>query len=184
MPDQSPNALTDTTDAPSVSVRAARATDADALLALVDALADYEKLPRPEADARARLVRDGFETDPPRFFVLIAEDEETSAPVGYAIYLETYSSFLARPTLYIEDLFVLPQARGAGAGRALFAALASLAVERDCGRMEWVCLNWNTLAIGFYERRDAEHLDEWRSYRLTGDALRRAAVSPAESGSR
>ncbi len=177
MPVQPPSRLTNAATVSPVSVRRAHAGDADALLALVDALADYEKLPRPDAGARARLIRDGFETAPPRFSVFVAEAENAPAPVGYAIYLETYSSFLARPTLYIEDLFVLPDARGSGAGRALFAALAGEALRRECGRMEWVCLNWNELAIGFYKRRNAEPLDEWRSYRLTGDALRRAADS-------
>lgn len=157
-----------------ITVRAARREDADAVLELVDALADYEKLERPRADARERLIADGFERTPPRFVTLLAEDADGRA-VGYAFFLETYSSFLARPTLYIEDLFVLPEARGKGAGSALFTALAAEAVGRGCGRMEWVCLDWNELAIGFYESKGAQHLDDWRYYRLTGEELARAA---------
>jgi Acetyltransferases len=160
---------------PRVSVRPAAPADADALLTLIDALADYEKLERPAPDARERLIRDAFSASPPRFTVLLAESDASAdgRPVGYAILLETYSSFLAKPTLYLEDLFVLPEARGIGAGSALFRAAAEEANRRGCGRMEWVCLDWNQLAIDFYERRGAQHLRDWRYYRLDGDALER-----------
>jgi GNAT superfamily N-acetyltransferase len=160
-----------------ITVRAARRDDAPALLALVDALADYEQLDRPDAAARARLVADGFHREPRRFEALLAvargdePGEEHEAPVGYAIFFETYSSFLARPTLYIEDLFVLPERRERGAGAALFARLAREAVDRDCGRMEWVVLDWNRLAKDFYERRGGRHLAEWQTYRLTREQL-------------
>lgn len=151
-------------------VRPATADDADALLSLIDALADYEKLDRPTDDARHRLVEDGFGVRP-RFGCLLALQD--GAAVGYAIFFETYSTFLAKPTLYLEDLFVRPEARGSGAGRALFAAIEREALARGCGRLEWACLNWNQLAIDFYARRGAQHLDTWRSYRLTEDDLRR-----------
>jgi len=157
-----------------ITVRSARREDADALLSLVDALADYESLARPDEAARARLIADGFERTTPRFGTLLAEDGNGHA-VGYAFYLETYSSFLAKPTLYIEDLFVLPETRGKGAGSALFGALAAEAARRGCGRMEWVCLDWNQLAIDFYESRGAQHLDDWRYYRLTEEDLTRIA---------
>lgn len=160
-----------------IHVRPARRADADALLSLIDSLADYEKLDRPDAEARARLVRDAWERNPPRFEALLAEEEreDGAVPVGYAIVFETYSSFLARPTLYIEDLFVLPEARGRGAGKAFLRYLAGEAVRRGCGRMEWVCLDWNRLAIDFYESRGAEHLNEWRYYRLTEEKLKELA---------
>lgn len=161
---------------PQIVVRRARREDADALLSLVDALADYEKLDRPDEGARARLTHDGFECEPARFSTLLAvepTDAGGERPVGYAIFFETYSSFLAKPTLYMEDLFVLPDARKKGAGSALFAALAREAQERGCGRMEWVCLDWNELAIGFYEARGAQHLSDWRYYRLAGADLKR-----------
>ena len=153
-------------------VRAATAADAESLLALVDALADYEKLPRPEAAARARIVEDAFGARR-RVEVLLALD--ASRPVGYALFFETYSSFLALPTMYLEDLFVHPDARGARHGYRLFQSVAAIAVERGCGRMEWNVLKWNRLARDFYERLDAEPLDDWQMYRLEGERLQRAA---------
>lgn len=150
------------------SVRPARPEDAPRLLELVDALADYEKLPRPDAGARERLMEHAFGPSP-RFQVLIGERD--GAPAGYALFFETYSSFLARPTLYLEDLFVHPDHRKSGLGLALFRAVASEAVRRECGRMEWAVLAWNRLAIDFYERLGAAALEEWRTFRLTGEAL-------------
>ncbi|HZS01084.1 MAG TPA: GNAT family N-acetyltransferase [Chloroflexota bacterium] len=146
--------------------------DVPALLGLIDALADYEHLPRPDAAARERLARDATAT-PPRFQALLVELAGQVA--GYALYFETYSTFLALPTLYLEDLFVLPEARRHGAGSALFRACAAEAVRRGCGRMEWQVLTWNRLALDFYGRFAAQPLDDWRPFRLTGAALRRAA---------
>lgn len=151
-----------------VAVRKARHEDAPRILELVDALADYERLPRPDGGARERLLRDGFGPSP-RFDLLVGERD--GAAVGYALFFETYSSFLARPTLYLEDLFVHPDHRKGGLGLALFRAVATEAVRRDCGRMEWAVLTWNRLAIDFYERQGAVSLEDWRTFRLTGDAL-------------
>ncbi|HEU4700180.1 MAG TPA: GNAT family N-acetyltransferase [Gemmatimonadales bacterium] len=151
-----------------VELRAATPADVPVFLDLVDALADYEQLARPDAAARERLVRDGFGPQP-RFRVLLALVD--GAPAGYAFFFETYSSFLARPTMYLEDLFVRPEARGRGAGLALIRAVAREAVARECGRMEWTVLTWNRLAIDFYERLGARPLEEWRTWRLDGDAL-------------
>ena len=142
--------------------------DVELFLGLVDALADYERLPRPTADARERLARDGF-GERPLFSAWLARLD--GRPVGYAITFFTYSSFLARPTLYLEDLFVLPDARGSGVGKKLFTFLAGEAVRRGCGRMEWVVLDWNQLAIDFYERRGARRMSEWYTYRLTREQL-------------
>ncbi len=155
-------------------VRAARPADAGIVLSLIDALADYEKLPRPDAAARARLLEDGFGSAP-RYHALIAEGGDPPAPVGYALYFETYSSFLARPTLYLEDLFIIPEARRGGHGLALFRALARVARSRGCARMEWSVLKWNRLAIDFYDHLGAAPLAEWQPYRLEGEALDRAA---------
>lgn len=155
-----------------VFVRRATESDSTALLNLIDALADCEHLPRPDVAARERLLRDAFGTAP-RFECLLALDGPNA--VGYAIYFQTYSSFLARPTLYLEDLFVQPAARSHGAGSALFRAVAHEAVRRSCGRMEWMVLTWNALAIDFYQRRDARPLDGWRPYRLEGEPLAAAA---------
>jgi GNAT superfamily N-acetyltransferase len=145
-------------------VRRAVESDGQALLSLVDALADYEKLPRPSADARERLVRDMFGPKR-RIDGLLAFMD--GYPVGYAIILETYSSFLALPTLYLEDLFVLPEYRGRKAGLALFEEVRAEARRRGCGRIEWTVLDWNQLAIDFYDRLGAKHMKEWQLYRIT-----------------
>jgi GNAT superfamily N-acetyltransferase len=158
-----------------VRVRRLRAEDVPRLLDLIDGLADYEKLPRPDHEARERLARDATGRSA-RFRTLLAELHPGRAVVGYAIYFLTYSTFLARPTLYLEDIFVLPEHRGQGAGRALFRACAAEAVRRGCGRMEWQVLDWNTTAIDFYRRSGAVLLEEWRVCRLTGQALADAAV--------
>jgi GNAT superfamily N-acetyltransferase len=151
-----------------VAIRPATRADAEAWLGLVDALADYEKLDRPKPDARERLVEHAF-GEAPRIWVWLAEAEGQT--VAYAIVCETYSSFLARPTLYLEDLFVLPEARRRGIGRAFFRVLAAEALRRGCGRMEWVVLDWNQLAIEFYEGLGARHMREWYTYRLNAEQL-------------
>jgi GNAT superfamily N-acetyltransferase len=157
-----------------IIIRRAGPEDADTLLELITALAEYEHLEPPDADASARLIEHGFGLRP-RFETYLAEID--GAPVGYALVFETYSTFLARPTLYLEDLFVRPEARRRGAGTALLRHLAREAVERGCGRMEWTVLDWNELAQGVYRRLGARQLDEWRLCRLTGDALERLAES-------
>jgi GNAT superfamily N-acetyltransferase len=96
-------------------------------------------------------------------------------PAGFALFFHSFSTFLARPGLYLEDLFVLPEHRGLGIGRALLTHLARLAVERGCGRLEWSVLDWNQEAISFYERLGAQANSEWTTYRVTGEALHRLA---------
>jgi GNAT superfamily N-acetyltransferase len=157
------------------TIRPATPADADVFLDLVDALADYEKLARPSPEARARLLADAF-GERKRIDVFLAEDEAGRA-TGYAIVLESYSSFLALPTLYLEDLFVVPEARRGGIGHAFFRFLAGEAVRRGCGRMDWVVLDWNRLAIDFYEKLGARQLSEWQTYRLTADQLREMAAA-------
>lgn len=142
--------------------------DFEILLGLIDALADYEKLGRPDGEARERLRRDGFGARP-LFRAYLGEVD--GVPVAYAITYRTYSSFLALPTLFLEDLFVLPDARGHGVGGALFRHVAAMAVEEGCGRMEWVVLDWNRVAIDFYERLGARRLTEWFTYRLTREKM-------------
>lgn len=142
-------------------IRPYRKSDRADFLALVRGLAVYEKLKPPSPPAQRRLIADIGR----RIRVLMAEDRGRA--IGYAIYLFTYSSFLARPTLYLEDVFVLPEARGRGAGKAFFKALRREAAREGCGRMEWVVLRWNKPAIKFYDSLGAEPLDGWLTYRLT-----------------
>ena len=141
-------------------VRRATAADVEAIVQLVDALADYESLPRPSAEAKKRLAADMDK----RFDAWIAEVDGKSA--GYAFVFETYSSFLALPTLYLEDLFVLPEYRSRKVGFALFSEVLEEAKRRGCGRMEWTVLDWNELAIQFYKRAGAAHMKEWNLYRI------------------
>jgi GNAT superfamily N-acetyltransferase len=156
-------------------------------LSLICALANFESLPPPDAGAQARFVRDGWpETgERPLFEAWIVESEESGEgeepatgpgprPVGYAITFTTYSSFLARPTLYIEDIFVLPSHRRRDLGSALMRRLVREALERDCGRMDWVVLDWNVGAQQFYRRLGASHLAEWQCYRLRREEMESA----------
>jgi len=152
-----------------VTVRPAGPSDGDAFLQLVAGLADYENYPPPDAAGRARLLEDAF-GQRKRFDVLLAE--VGSRPAGYAVIFETYSTFLARPKLYLEDLFVHPQFRGSGAGRALVAACAQEALRRGCARMQWTVLDWNATAIRFYQQLGAEYEKTWHWYGLDEDGLR------------
>ena len=152
-----------TTNHSPVTVRSMAAGEVPTLLTLIDALLDYEGLPRPDAGARARLAADAA-ASPPLFWVLLAEREGRS--VGYAFYFFTYSTILAQPTLFLEDLFVLPEARRGGVARALFRALARVAVAEGCGRIDWQVLSWNRLAMNFYARLGARPLPEWQPWRL------------------
>ena len=153
-------------------VRPGTRRDAKTIVALIRGLAEYEKLGH-ECEATVSGVRrHGFGAR--RYFeTLICERD--GAAIGFALYFFTFSTFLARPTLYLEDLFVVPAARGLGAGRALLTALARVAVRKGCGRMEWAVLDWNAPSIGFYEGLGARLRREWILTRLTGAPLRRLA---------
>jgi GNAT superfamily N-acetyltransferase len=155
-------------------IRAGTRRDAPTIVALIKGLADYERLGHEVEATLARIRQHGFGRR--RYFeTLLCFDGRR--PVGFALYFFTYSTFLARPTLYLEDLFVTPDARGRGAGKALLAALARIAGRRGCGRMEWAVLDWNTPAIGFYERLGARLRKDWILTRLTGEPLRRLGRS-------
>lgn len=149
-------------------IRRAAREDAEEVLELITALAHYEKLNPPDDSARARLLEHGW-GERPHFETWLAELD--GRPVGYSLFFYTYSSFLARPTLYLEDIFVLPQHRGSGIGMALLRSAARRALEQGCGRMEWACLDWNEPSLRFYERLGARQLDEWRYFRLLPDEL-------------
>lgn len=150
--------------------------DVSVILRLIKGLADYEKLSE-YVTATEDDLRESLFGERPAAEVAIAYAEST--PVGFALFFHNYSTFLAQRGLYLEDLFVVSEWRGRGVGRRLLAHLAALAVERNCGRLEWVVLDWNEPAIGFYKCLGAELLDEWTTFRLTGDALRRLAGAPA-----
>ena len=155
-----------------ITVRPIGPADAAAFVDLVAALADYEHLPPPDDGARRRLSTDAL-ANPPRFRVLIAS--RAGQAIGYALYFETYSTFLARPTFFLEDLFVLAAERGRGAGRTLLRAVAEEALRLGCGRLEWQVLTWNEPAIAFYERLGARRLEDWHGYRLVGQEIARLA---------
>ena len=143
-----------------MKIRPYERRDARDLTSLIRALATYEKLKPPSPAAARRLIADIGR----RIRVMMAEVDGKC--VGYAIYLFTYSSFLARPTLYLEDVFVLPEHRRGGIGGKFFQALQKAATKEKCGRMEWVVLNWNKPALNFYQKLGATALDEWTTYRL------------------
>jgi GNAT superfamily N-acetyltransferase len=155
-----------------LSIRRATPRDAPTVLRLIRGLAEYERLAHQMEATSARLRRHGFGRR--RYFeALLCRRGRT--PIGFALYYFTYSTFLGRPSLYLEDLFVVPEARGQGAGRALLQALARVAVRRGCGRMEWTVLDWNRPAVRFYKRLGAELHPEWVLTRLRGEPLRRLA---------
>jgi GNAT superfamily N-acetyltransferase len=150
-----------------VLIRPAVRADAPALIHLIIALAEFEKLEPPDEAAQARLIEDAFGTKP-RFEAWLGFNENETPPVAYAIFFETYSSFLARPSLYIEDIFVLPEYRKLGIGAALLKKAVELAQARDCGRVEWTALDWNTNAQRVYEDKlGARRMSEWYLYRMT-----------------
>ena len=153
-------------------IEGATSGDVPLLLTLIRALAEYERMTEDVVATEDALDATLF-GDAPRAEAVIARVGDEA--VGFALWFHNYSTFLARPGLYLEDLFVLPAWRGRGVGRALFSHLAQIAVERRCGRMEWAVLDWNAPAIGFYRRLGAQPMDEWTVFRLTGDALARAA---------
>ncbi len=146
-----------------VRIRLATPADGEVFLSLVESLALYERVPPPDEAARERLLRDAF-SDRPRFDVLLAE--AGGQAVGYAVLLETYSTFLAQPTLFLEDIFVLETHRHCGIGRAIFVHCLREAVKRGCGRMEWIVLYWNQLAIDFYQRIGAKRNKDWIPFRM------------------
>lgn len=151
-----------------VVVRKARKSESGRFLRLLVELAKYERLEPPSASARRRIVRDIFGRRRLSLLLALLDGDV----VGYALYFFSYSSFLARPTLYLEDLYVAGDSRRSGIGSALFASCASEARRAGCGRMEWAVLRWNSPAVDFYEKLGADRLDEWAYYRLDRRKLR------------
>lgn len=157
---------------PNFSIRPATEADVPLILYFIRALAEYERLldvcKATEEDLRESL----FGARPYAEVVFACED---GVEAGFALFFHNYSTFLAQPGIYLEDLFVDPAKRGRGYGKKLLQHLAKLCVERNCGRLEWEVLNWNEPSIQFYESLGAKRLDEWSMYRLAGDTLRELA---------
>ncbi|MBB2930000.1 GNAT family N-acetyltransferase [Paraburkholderia silvatlantica] len=156
------------------TIRAATAADVGAMHALMYELAEFEKLTHLFTGTADGLADALFGTRPAAE-ALVAED--AGRIVGYALFFHNYSTFLSRRGLYLEDLYVQPSQRGTGLGTAMLRALAAIAVERGCARFEWTVLDWNTPAIGFYEKLGATVLPDWRVVRMTGDALDKLAAT-------
>src|SRR6476659_3223970 len=149
-------------------IRAARMEDVRVILQLIRDLATYERAPHDVTATEEQLV-DVLFGPRPAAEVLLAFKEET--PVGFAVFFYNFSTWLGQPGLYLEDLFVKPEKRGKGYGRALLVELAKIARDRGCGRMEWAVLNWNEPAIKFYRALGAQPMDEWTVFRLTRDEI-------------
>ena len=151
-----------------LTIRPAERADVPVIAELIRGLARFEKLEHEVTMTEDRLDSSLFGERRSAETLIAEQDGE---PVGFALFFHNFSTFLAQPGIYLEDLFVLPDHRGGGIGRALLKELARLAVERGCGRLEWAVLDWNRDAIGFYERLGAKPNSEWTVYRLAGEAL-------------
>jgi GNAT superfamily N-acetyltransferase len=155
-------------------IRSARVADVPVILQLIRDLATYERAPNEVAATEGQLVNVLF-GEKAAAEVLLAFEKET--PVGFAVFFHNFSTWLGRPGLYLEDLFVKPDKRGKGYGRALLVDLAKIARDRGCGRMEWAVLDWNEPAIKFYRSLDAKPMEEWTVFRLTRDGIAKLAQS-------
>jgi len=153
-------------------IRPATPADVPIILELIRDLATYERAPSEVSATEEKLLQVLFGEKPVAEVLLASEDE---APVGFAVFFYNFSTWLGRPGLYLEDLFIRPEHRGKGYGRALLVDLAKIARDRGCGRMEWAVLDWNEPAIEFYKKLGARPLDEWKIFRLTGEGITRLA---------
>jgi GNAT superfamily N-acetyltransferase len=151
-----------------IRIARAGAADVPTILEMIRGLAEYEKLSHAVSATEEELTRTLFGAQPAAEVLLAFQDDSCQ---GFALFFQNYSTFLARPGLYLEDLFVKPEARGNGLGLALLKELARIAVERGCGRVEWSVLDWNEPSIRFYKKLGAVPMDEWTTFRLTGDAI-------------
>ena len=160
---------------PPFSIRPATADDVKTIHAFITALAEYENLTQEVTASVDDLRRELFGSTPRGEVLLACEDE---VPIGFALFFHNFSTFLGRPGLYVEDVFVLPEYRGRGYGRALMIQLAKVAHQRGCGRFEWTVLDWNQPAIDFYRTLGAESKQEWVIQRISGPALAELASRP------
>ena len=161
-------------DTPGLTIGIATERDIPQILFFIKALAEYERL----ADSVVA-TEDGLRATlfGPRPYAECVIARFEGEPAGFALFFHNYSTFLGKPGVYLEDLFVKPEFRGKGIGRSLLSYLARVAMERDCGRLEWSVLDWNESAIGFYKSLGAEPLADWTIFRVKGDALKRLAGS-------
>jgi GNAT superfamily N-acetyltransferase len=157
-----------------LNIRAATVADVPVILRLIRELATYERAPNDVVATEKGLREVLFGSDPSAKVALVFEGKQA---VGFAVYFFNFSTWLGRPGLYLEDLFVEPEKRGRGYGRALLVHLAQIAHNHGCGRMEWAVLNWNEPAIGFYKKLGAIPLSDWTVFRLTGDQISHLAES-------
>lgn len=155
-----------------IEIRKAKENDVPVILEFIQSLAEYERL-RDSCVATEDLLRRTLFGDRPAAEVIIASVD--GEPAGFALFFHNYSTFLAQRGIYLEDLFVKPEARSLGVGFALLSELARIAIDRDCGRLEWAVLDWNQLAIDFYKRIGANPLDDWTVFRITGGPLKELA---------
>lgn len=154
-----------------IEFRYAERKDVGLILQFIKELADYEKMLDQVVADEATLEEWIFDKQKAEVIFALEKGEE----VGFALFFHNFSTFLGRAGIYLEDLYVRPECRGKGYGRAILKKLAAIAVERGCGRLEWWCLDWNTPSIGFYKSLGAEAMEDWTVYRLTGPALQRLA---------
>ena len=157
-----------------MALRAARPSDLDTIIALIRGLAEYEREPASVRLDPAELERNLFGPRP-YAEVLIAEEGEGGPAVGFALFFHNFSTWTGKPGIWLEDLFVWPEFRGKGYGKALLTELARIAVERGCGRFEWSVLDWNQPSIDFYVALGARPMDDWTTYRVDGEALEQLA---------
>ncbi|MDR3200011.1 MAG: GNAT family N-acetyltransferase [Spirochaetales bacterium] len=160
-----------------ILIRFAEEKDCALILDFVRGLAEYERL-LDEVSATGESFR-RFLFGEKKAEALICEYE--GRPAGFALFFHTFSTFVGKPGIYIEDIFVKPEYRKRGLGKALLSFIAEIAVQRDCGRLEWACLDWNTPSRAFYASRGARELSEWTTYRLTGDGLKNLAAASAKT---
>ena len=151
-----------------VSIRPSTPQDCGTILRFVRELAEYEREPD-AVEANEAMLADALFATPPAAEALIAERDGVA--IGFALFFHNFSTWTGKRGIYLEDLYVTPDARGAGAGKALLRHLAGIALDRDCGRFEWAVLDWNTPAIDFYRAMGAQAMEEWTVQRVTGDAL-------------
>ena len=163
---------------PRITLRFATADDVGLILHLIRQLAEFEKMAEEVVTDEDQLRQSLFGEHRGAEVVIASYDGE---PAGFALFFHNFSTFLGRPGIYLEDLFVIPALRGHGIGQVLLSHLAEIAVDRGCGRLEWAVLDWNTDAIRFYERFGAKAMDEWTVFRVAGDALEELARSGSDN---